>query len=229
MTIYTIGGIKGGSGKTTIATNLTVLLAFHGRDVLLVDADDQETATDFTAWRNQRMDGNAGYTAIQLTDEAVRTETLKMKLKYDDIVIDTGGRDTASQRAALTITELYLIPFVPRSFDIWTMEKVVRLINEIKPINPYLKAIAFLNKADARGPDNQEAAEQLQEEASLVFVDAPLGLRKSFANAASKGMAVTELRPRDKKADKEIGGLFNKCADGMVKIKADDNEKAGAI
>ena len=52
MAIYTIGGIKGGSGKTTVATNLTVLLAADGRDVLLVDADDQETASDFTVWRN---------------------------------------------------------------------------------------------------------------------------------------------------------------------------------
>ena len=45
--IYMIGGIKGGSGKTTVATNLTVWLSSQGRDVLLVDADDQETATDF--------------------------------------------------------------------------------------------------------------------------------------------------------------------------------------
>jgi chromosome partitioning protein len=44
--IYTIGGIKGGCGKTTIATNLTILMAAEGRDVLLVDADDQETVTD---------------------------------------------------------------------------------------------------------------------------------------------------------------------------------------
>ena len=53
MAIYTVGGIKGGSGKTTVATNLTVMLAAEGRDVLLVDADDQETASDFTVWRNK--------------------------------------------------------------------------------------------------------------------------------------------------------------------------------
>ena len=47
--IYTIGGIKGGSGKTTIATNLAIWLAQKETDVLLVDADEQETATDFSA------------------------------------------------------------------------------------------------------------------------------------------------------------------------------------
>jgi chromosome partitioning protein len=61
--IYTVGGIKGGSGKTTVATNLAVLLNHAGRDVLLVDADDQENATGFTTWRSETLLGNVGYTA----------------------------------------------------------------------------------------------------------------------------------------------------------------------
>jgi chromosome partitioning protein len=65
--IYTVGGIKGGSGKTTIATNLTVFLLQQGRDVILVDADDQESATDFTSFRHQSLDGEIGYTAVKLT------------------------------------------------------------------------------------------------------------------------------------------------------------------
>ena len=64
--IIVVGGIKGGSGKSTIATNLSILRAKEGRDVLLVDADDQETATDFTQLRNEKLDGRAGYTSIKL-------------------------------------------------------------------------------------------------------------------------------------------------------------------
>ena len=64
--IYTVGGIKGGSGKTTIATNLTIYLASQNRDVILVDADDQESSTDFTAFRHQTLDGNLGYTAVKI-------------------------------------------------------------------------------------------------------------------------------------------------------------------
>ena len=72
--IYTVGGIKGGSGKTTVATNLAVLLNHAGRDVLLVDADDQESATDFTTWRSETLLGNVGYTAVQLSGVNVRRE-----------------------------------------------------------------------------------------------------------------------------------------------------------
>ena len=39
--ILTIGNIKGGVGKTTLAVNLAILRALAGRDVLLVDGDEQ--------------------------------------------------------------------------------------------------------------------------------------------------------------------------------------------
>src|ERR1051326_1349145 len=109
--IYTVGGIKGGTGKTTVATNLAVWLARQGADVLLVDADEQESATDFTAFREQTLNGETGYTAIKLTGEPLRSQIMKLKGKYDHIVIDSGGRDTVSQRAALVVSDVVLLPF----------------------------------------------------------------------------------------------------------------------
>src|SRR5512147_889044 len=130
--IVVCGGIKGGSGKTTVATNLAVMRARAGADVLLIDADDQETSFDFTVLRNERKENKAGYTCIKLSGAALRTETLRLAEKYQDIVIDTGGRDTTSQRAALSIADVLLVPFVPRSFDVWTLEKVAGVVSEIQ-------------------------------------------------------------------------------------------------
>jgi len=202
--ILIAGGIKGGSGKTTVATNLAVIRAEQGRDVLLVDADDQETATDFTNLRNEHKEGGAGYTSIKLTGPAVRTEILRLAPKYQDIIIDTGGRDTSSQRAALSVADVLLVPFVPRSFDVWTLEKVGALVEEMRTANPNLQAFTFLNRADPRGQDNNEAGEILRACAALSFIDTPLGGRKAFSNAAAQGLAVTELRPQDTRACEEI-------------------------
>ncbi|MFO0525959.1 MAG: hypothetical protein ACK5YY_06755 [Alphaproteobacteria bacterium] len=44
----------------------------------MIDADDQESATDFTTWRNERLDGQAGYTAVQLAGLNVRREALAL-------------------------------------------------------------------------------------------------------------------------------------------------------
>lgn len=207
--IVLIGGIKGGSGKTTIATHLAIMRAAAGADVLLVDADDQETASDFTVLRNANLNGQAGYTTIKLTGMAVRTEISRLAAKYDDILIDTGGRDTASQRAGLTVADVVLVPFLPRSFDIWTINKTTALIRDMLPAHPTLKAYLFLNRTDPAGQDNTEAAEILKESTDiLTFLDTPIGTRKAFGNAAATGLAVTELTPKNPKAVAEITALY---------------------
>lgn len=208
--IFVSGGIKGGVGKTTLATNMAILLAAQGKDVLLVDADDQETASDFTMVRNETLadHGGANYTAVKLHGVAIRTDTLRLSTKYDDVVIDVGGRDTAGQRAALSIADIYAIPFLPASFDVWTLEKVAQLIQEARPFNEKLRTICFLNRADARGQDNEEAVTIARDIEGLTYLDAPLGNRKAFRAAASQGLSVTELKPPDAKAVAEMTTLF---------------------
>jgi chromosome partitioning protein len=208
--IITVGGIKGGSGKTTVATNLAVYLSKLGGDVLLVDADEQETATDFTAWREETKGDDVGYTAVKLTGEQVRSQVLKMKDKYQYVVIDTGGRDTTSQRAAIFASDIYLLPFNPRSFDIWTVGKVEKIIQEIRAVKPTeLKVFAFINRADPRGADNEDAAELLASSQDIAFLDLSLGNRKAFSHAAAKGLGVLELVPTDDKATQEVKTLFD--------------------
>ena len=206
--ITVVGGTKGGSGKSTVATNLACMLSAAGRDVLLVDADDQETSIDFTALRNETRPNGAGYTCVALTGRSVLTEIKRLAPKYQEIIVDTGGRDTASQRAALAVCDTYLVPFVPRSFDVWTLDKVVTLIEEARTVNPNFQARAFLNRADSRGADNDDAANLIKSKPELELLPAVLIGRKAYGNAAAAGLAVTEIRPQDAKATEEIGILF---------------------
>ena len=208
--ILVFGGIKGGVGKTTLATNMAILRSHQGKDVLLVDADDQGTASDFTAVRNETFAdrGGAGYTSVKLHGAAVRSEILRLTGKYDDIVIDVGGRDTAGQRAALSVANIYVVPFLPGSFDVWTLDSVGNLVEEARAFNDKLKAVCAINRADAKGADNAEAAAIASETPHLTYLDAPLGNRKAFRSAAAQGLAVTEVKPADAKAIAEIMGLY---------------------
>jgi chromosome partitioning protein len=213
--IVTVGGIKGGSGKTTIATNLACIAAGQGADVLLVDADNQETAFDFSNARRADNPKAPPYTCVKLTGSSVRTEVLAMKQKYDHVIIDAGGRDTTSQRAALAVSDVILIPCKPRSFDLWAIESAAQLVDDARTINPALRAYVFLNQTDPRGQgsENLDTEDELLKFASLEYLDTPLGSRKAFGHAASTGLAVTEL-PRqhyNPKAVKEIADLFQRC------------------
>lgn len=201
--IVVIGGIKGGSGKTTIATNLTVLRSSLGKKVLLVDADEQKSAS---SWSQQReaQGINTSWTTIQLAGSAVRSQILKMAGDYDDIIIDVGGRDTTSQRSALIVADYYIVPFQPRSLDIWTLGSVKNLISESSSLNIKLQSYALINRGDAIGNDNNEALEVIKDCPNLICLPHIVGQRKAFANAATDGLGVSEMRMIDKKALAEI-------------------------
>ena len=209
MMILVVGGTKGGSGKTLLASNLTVLRAVAWHDTLLIDADEQSSAMDFTWQRQRRLRGEPGYTAIQTREADVAVQVRRMQDKYADILIDVGGRDTASQRAALAVANILLIPFAPTSVDLWTVDTVITLLKEARAFNPSLQAYALINKAFARGSDNRDAAEMLREyPAQWTYLDTPIGTRKAFSNAFGGGYAVTEYQPRDAKAIAEMLTLY---------------------
>jgi chromosome partitioning protein len=206
--ILAVGNIKGGVGKTTLAVNLAIARAQAGRDVLLVDGDEQRTAITFTDLRTEHM-GIPGYTAVSLQGAALRTNVRQLASKYDDMIIDVGGRDTGSLRAALTVAQTLLIPVQPRSFDIWAVDHMAALVKEAREINSELRATLVLNAADTHGRDNDEAAAALREVEGLELLPVLLRRRKAFPNAAASGRAVIEQKPKDAKAVSEFQALLH--------------------
>lgn len=208
--IVAVGNVKGGVGKTTLAVNFAVARAQAGRDVLLVDGDEQGTAQAFTQLRAEAMEGNPGYTSVSLQGPAIRTQVRQLKDKYQEIVIDVGGRDTGSLRAALTIANILVVPVQPRSFDIWALDSVSALISEAQEINNDLAVLIVLNSADSQGTDNEEAAKHIRELPGVNYFDRPIIRRKVFPNAAAAGLSVLEYKPKDLKAVEELTLLTNK-------------------
>jgi chromosome partitioning protein len=206
--ILVCGGIKGGSGKTTMATNLAAMRAGAGKDVLLVDADEQESTTIFTAIRKRDQHERPQYTSIILRESQVRAEIDRMRVKYDDVIVDTGGRDTRAQRASLSLADVLLLPFNPRSLDIWTIENVEKLLEDMRTINPELRAVSFLNRADPVGSDNEDSREILSAVAGIEFAGLTIVNRKAFGKAVALGLSVMELNKPDEKATREIVALY---------------------
>ena len=202
--ILAVGNVKGGVGKTTLAINLAILWALQRRDVLLIDGDEQATAMAFTELRTSAL-GEPGYTAVALHGASIRTQVRQLASKYDHIIIDVGGRDSGSLRAALTVAHLVLIPVQPRSFDLWGVDQTTELITEARELNESLRAVAVLNAADPRGSDNESAAALLSDNDALELAPAIIIRRKAFPNAAAGGLSVIEYG--DSKAHAEFEGL----------------------
>jgi chromosome partitioning protein len=220
--IYTVGGYKGGSSKTTIAMNLVVYLQQQGRRVLVCDADDQESAKIFNEVRSSYSDKPA-FDLITLTGNRLHQQLLDKSAKYDDVVVDTGGRDTVSQRSALSVTNAYLVPFPPRATDLWTCGKVDELVGKAFDVNPKLRAFSFVARADTHGllgSAGQMAVQYLGGLDQVTFVPLTIGNRVAFDKAMLVGLSVFELTPADPKAIAEANALFDHIQRAIADEKA---------
>lgn len=209
--IYTIGGIKGGTGKTTLALNLAVVLSRHGRDVLLVDADRQKTASDLTDIRSETLEEQVGYTLTRLHGKEVKVQVQQQLDKYDDIIIDCGGVDSDSLRAGLLVCDVFLTPFQPRTTDILAFEQTEELVSTARDFNEDLRAYSFLSRASLRGSWNQEAAGVLTDSEVMGFINAPLMERVVYAYAQAMGLSIVEYSPKDDKAIQELYTMLSQA------------------
>ena len=207
--IVTVGNTKGGVGKTTLALNIAIARALQGKDVLLVDGDRQGTAQTALTIRSEAGKTPA-ITCVQYCDGAtLRAQVLQMKSKFDDIIIDAGGRDSTALRAALVLTDVLVVPFAPRSLDVWALTDISSLIADARGVRDNLRAVAVLNNADTGGSDNADAVAALADFEQLEYLSTPVCRRKSIANAAGGGLSVLEVKPRDAKACAEVEALIS--------------------
>lgn len=206
--IITVGSTKGGVGKTTLALNIAIARALAGRDVWLIDADRQGTASTALAIRGEAGKQPAIATAHYPDGSQLRTQLLHQRGKFQDIVIDAGGRDSTALRAALVLSDLVLVPFQPRSIDVWAVADIATLIEEARAVRDGLQALGVLNMADTAGSDNEDAAAALIDYPAINYLATPIRRRKSIANAAGNGMSVLEQTPRDDKAIAELNALI---------------------
>lgn len=201
--ILSVAHIKGGVGKTLLAVNIAAVLAERGRDVLLIDGDEQGSAATFAQLRAE-LSQKAEFATIQLQGAAIRQQMKQLRGKYNEIIIDAGGRDTGSLRAALTVADAVLIPFQPRSVDLWAGAQIGALVAEARHVNEGLRAFSILNMADSQGHDNEQAFDALKTVEGVEPLPFAVVRRKAFPNAFSNGLSVVEQIPRDAKAVDEL-------------------------
>lgn len=207
--IILIGGEKGGTGKTTIATNLAQLRSQNGHDVLLVDTDKQESASSWAGLREEEGIQPA-ITTVQKVGKSITRDLLELAKRFDDLVVDAGGRDSYELRAALVAADKIFIPVQASQFDVWTLGNMAELVEHARALNPKLQAFVLLNRASSNPAvsETKEAESLLADFPELIFSGVIVRDRIAFRKASSAGQGVSELSSLDKKAVAEINQLY---------------------
>ena len=205
--ILTIGNLKGGVGKSTLACNVAAVLAQAGTDVLLVDGDRQGSSADFIQARAEA--GAGAIPCVRALGREVATQARALASKVYHVIIDAGGQDNQSLRAGLAISDRVLVPVVPRSFETWALDGMVNLLEEATLANPALEAFSVLNMAPPRGQDSQATAVIVREDyPQLRLLETKIVHRKVFSDAAGQGLSVLEAQPRNFQAINELRAMM---------------------
>jgi len=221
MSIIVFGGEKGGTDKTTLATNIAAMLAGNGKDVLLLDTDKQGTAS-FWATVREEDKVEPRVACVQKFGKGLPAQVRDLAERYDEIIIDAGGRDSMELRYALGVADRVYIPVQPFQFDIWTIRQMDSLVEMASGINQNLTAFIVLNRASTNPviKEDQETREFFNQEdfEYLSISKSTIRDRISFRKAARDGISVLEWG-QDKKAINEMNLLYEEIYHGKKENK----------
>jgi chromosome partitioning protein len=177
---------KGGSGKTTLATNLAGALAAAGRSVFLWDLDRQKSSLTWLTIRPAQVP------RIRRLDQR-DSEPADGARKDDWLVLDTpAGMHGKSLSHIVKQAEKVLVPIQPSVFDMAATATFLQELAEEKAIR---KSRAFVGLVGIRVDPRTRAAATL--EAFVRQFDFPIltFLRDAqvYPNAAFNGLSVFDL------------------------------------
>lgn len=184
MQAILIANPKGGSGKSTLSTNIAGYFAAQGKHVAMLDLDRQKSAT---LWLAQR---DSGLPIIwQLQDERAKNT------KADVLVIDSpAGLHGKNLDHAVKLVQKIIVPIVPSLFDIQASHDFLRALSEEKAAR---KGRVQIGVVGMRMAPRTRAAATLEQ--FLDQLDLPvLGyLREAqvYVNAAFEGKSLFDLPP----------------------------------
>jgi chromosome partitioning protein len=211
MPIIAVVNQKGGTGKTTVATNLAVLFASQGTEVLLVDADPQGSALD---WQHDRPTHLPPVSVVGLPAPNLHREIPRLQTKYGVILIDGGGRITATARATVAVADFLLVPTLASKPDALSTQRFFQeVVEEVAAMKGHISGAILLSMLKT-GTTFNLSGQALMKEMGYPVLDTALYHRITYQEAIAQGMSVMEYDPRSKAAE-EVQALFRELREGL--------------
>lgn len=202
MTIAVIHLTKGGAGKTTLATNLSVEMAKRGLKPVLVDLDQDQGASV------QFMKARYGYDKLDIDLYSTPSiQTIENCIKAGEaMVFDTGGYDSSTTQALIATADTVLIPVLNNDIEKNALIKLSDKLHKIIEITGKVIDFVIVPTRIHTSCTIDKARDYFKDLEALGYrVSNPIYYRLAYQKAFNAGEGVVE--GKDKKARAEIEDL----------------------
>jgi chromosome partitioning protein len=179
---------KGGSGKSTVATNIASYYATQGNKVVLVDLDPQSSSLD---WLAARPSGRSSISGIDGAAGQYRVPRNADYVIYDTPAAVHGAELSALLRRAQSI----IIPVLPSPID---MRAATPFVQKVLDNNRVARKEARVAMIANRCRENYNIYHQLDRYLRKIrkapFISV-LRETQNYVRAAERGLGVFELPP----------------------------------
>jgi len=123
--IIAVATMKGGSGKSTVASCLAVYWHLRGRRPTLIDADPQRSLVRLAA-RERALGG------VSIVEDATEeaTRTAQRLVAVGPVIIDTPGFRSRTTLDCLALADFVLVPVKPSPFDVDRMLDTLSILGD---------------------------------------------------------------------------------------------------
>jgi chromosome partitioning protein len=194
---------KGGVGKTTLAVHVADALARRNKRVLLVDADPQGSALDWSAARQSE----SHFPVAGLPRPSIHKELPTLGSGFDAVIIDGPPRVYDVARSAIMASDLVLVPVQPSPYDVWAAKEIIDLMHEATAFKPNLKSAFVINRKIVNTALGRDVVDALSEYPIPVLPTA-VCQRVALAESAAQGQTVFEMAP-ESPAARELQALVD--------------------
>lgn len=185
--------VKGGAGRSTVATNLAGELARVGT-VALIDADmPQGTSASWAALRMQAKPGGrlTADTVPGHRELVAKVERLRGTVDY--IVLDGPPRIAEMTRAILALSDLALIPIGASPAEVWATSDMVAQVQEVQKVHRVPVRILW-TRFRAYTRLAQDLAHEADKALGLPAMRSVLGYRVAYQEALGAGLTAAEAQ-----------------------------------
>jgi len=196
--IIVVANQKGGCGRSTIAVNFAAALAQQGKDVLLLDADRQATAS---RWCENRKVSYADKPKIAYMQKygPIIEPLVDLNKCHDYIIVDVPYGDSVEMRSAMMVCDVVLMPFGINQLDLSLIPRMHQIVKQARQANPKIAAYAFLNMIRTYDTDYEidRAMQIISEYPGIVPLDSVAYNRDLFLwGPHAQGLGVVETAGR---------------------------------